>query len=370
MSTTSTMSAPIAHNQRAEFAERVRRAHYQEYWDADYRTDKPTTGVLPHVWPWEEMQSLMFESAKVIGIDEAERRGLILANPGLGGKPFMTNSLFGDIQILSPGESAPAHRHTTSASRFVLEGHGCFTTVAGEKCTMAPGDLVINPNWAWHDHGNDGPGEVTYLNVLDVPLVAGLGCTFYDHDYWKEGDTSKTVQTVRKSYDHSTDLYLTGGIKPRGGNEAKKPYSPQLLYRYDQVRPALDRLATGASDPHDGYILEYVNPETGGPVMPTMSFTLQMLTVGMKTLRHRHTSSTVYCVAEGSGCTVVDDTKLEWKKNDVFVVPTWAWHAHMNSSKTPAVLFAVTDAPAISKLSLYREEREDGRGNSTTILPS
>lgn len=366
---TATMSAPTSHNQRAEFAQRVRNAHYLEYWDADYRTDKPTTGVLPHVWGWEEMKGLMLESAKVIGINEAERRGLILANPGLGGKPYMTNTLFGDVQILSPGESAPAHRHTTSASRFMMEGTGCFTTVAGEKCTMAPGDLVINPSWLWHDHGNDGTSEVTYLNVLDVPLLAGLGCTFYDHEYWKEGDVSRTVQTVRKAYDATTDFYSTGGVKPRNLSRQKKPYSPQIVYRYDEVRPALDRLATGRADLYDGFILEYVNPETGGPVMPTMSFTLQMLTAGMTTLRHRHTSSTIYCVAEGAGCTVVDDKRLEWQKNDVFVVPTWAWHSHMQIGNNSAVLFAVTDAPAISSLSLYREEREDEKGRTTVIMP-
>ena len=363
-----TTSAPVAHDERAEFAERVRHANYLEYWDADYRTDKPTTGVLPHVWPWDEMKSLMLESAKVIGINEAERRGLILANPGLGGKPFMTNTLFGDVQILSPGECAPAHRHTTSASRFVLEGVGCFTTVAGEKCTMAPGDLVINPSWAWHDHGNEGSAEVTYLNVLDVPLVTGLGCTFYDHDYWKEGDASKTIQTVRKTYDHSTDIYSAGGIMPQVGDRTEKPYSPQLIYRYDHVRPALDRMTSSDFDLYDGYIIEYSNPETGGSVMPTMSFTLQMFTGGMKTRRHRHTSSTIYCVAEGNGCTVVDDKRLEWNKNDVFVVPTWAWHEHLNSSKEAAVLFAVTDAPAIKKLSLYREERQDERGEIETIM--
>ena len=369
MSTSMTPKAD-SHDERAEFSERVRRANYLEYWAADYRTDKPTTGVIPYVWPWDEMKSLMSESAKLIELNEAERRGLILANPGLGGKPFMTNTLFGDVQILSPGERAPAHRHTTSASRFVLEGEGCYTTVAGEKCTMSPGDLVTNPSWAWHDHGNEGNAEVTYLNILDVPLVSGLGCTFYDLEYWKEGDVDKKIQTVRKRNSQSTDVYSVGGVMPQIGDQNKKPYSPQLLYRYNVVRQALDRLTADDADRYDGYIVEYVNPESGGPVMPTMSFTLQMLTGGMKTQRHRHTSSTIYCVAEGSGQTIVDDTCLEWKKNDVFVVPTWAWHEHRNDSAEAAVLFGVTDSPTIKKLSLYREERQNERGEVETIVHS
>src|SRR5262245_24536281 len=362
------MSAPKAHNQRHEFSERIRAANFLEYWEADYRTTKPETGVLPYIWTWEQMKELMLQSEQVIGINEAERRGLILANPGLGGKPFMTNTLFGDVQILSPGESAPAHRHTTSASRFFFEGSGAFTTVEGEKCTMGPGDLVINPSWAWHDHGNDGDAEVTYLNILDVPLVAGLGCTFYDHEYWKEGDTSQTIQSIKKQNNRSFDLYSTGGIMPRMGGRAGRPYSPQLAYRYEEVRPALERLMGYEPNPYDGYIIEYVNPESGASVMPTMSFTMQMLAPGQHTLAHRHTSSTVYCAVEGEGFTDVDGVRLEWRKNDVFVVPTWAWHEHANKkSNEPAILFAVTDAPAIEKLSLYREEGRSASGETVMV---
>jgi gentisate 1,2-dioxygenase len=281
----------------------------------------------------------------------------------------MTNTIFGDVQILAPGESAPAHRHTTSASRFFFEGSGAYTTVEGEKCMMGPGDLVINPSWAWHDHGNEGASEVTYLNILDVPLVAALGCTFYDHEYWKEGDTSKTIQSITKHHNRSFDLYATGGILPKIGGRTGKPYSPQLLYRFEQVRSALERLQTYDPDPYDGYVIEYVNPETGSPVVPTMSFTMQLLAPGQHTLQHRHTSSTVYCAVEGEGCTQVEDTRLNWRKHDVFVVPTWAWHEHINTkSNQPAVLFAVTDAPTIEKLSLYREEGKTPDGDTVTVI--
>jgi gentisate 1,2-dioxygenase len=362
------MTVLTSHNQRADFAKRIRAANYMEYWEADYRTDKPHTGVIPTVWSWNEMKQLMLESARVIGINEAERRGLILINPGLGGKPFLTNTMFADVQILSPGEAAPAHRHTTSAARFFLEGEGGYTTVDGELCIMSPGDLVINPSWAWHDHGNKGTEEVTYLNVLDVPLVAGLGCTFYDHDYYKEGDTSETIQSIRKPHDRSLNLYATGGIMPKIVPSTGKPYSPQLVYKYDKVREALDKLKAHEPDPYDGYIIEYVNPETGGAVMPTMAFTMQLLKGAQKTAEHRHTSGTVYCVAEGEGYTQVDDVRLQWRKNDVFVVPSWAWHAHVNANPSKeAVLFAVTDAPTIQKLSLYREQAKQPNGDIKVV---
>lgn len=353
---------------RTAFAERVRRANYLEYWMADYRTNKPETGVVPCLWAWTEMKELMVESERLIGINEAERRGLILVNPGLGGKPYMTNTIFGDVQILAPGESAPAHRHTTSASRFFLEGTGGYTTVEGERCTMVPGDLVINPSWAWHDHGNEGTVDITYLNVLDVPLVANLGAVFYDHDYWKEGDTSKTIQSIKKPLNCSTDLYATGGLLPRIVKRTGKPYSPQLVYKYENVFAALERLQSYEPDPYDGHIIEYVNPETGGPVMPTMRFTMQLLRAGTRTLQHRHTSSTIYCVTDGAGYTDVEGKHLEWQKNDIFAVPAWAWHEHANeNANQPAVLFAVTDAPTLEKLGLYREQGKTEAGEVVRV---
>jgi gentisate 1,2-dioxygenase len=147
-----------------------------------------------------------------------------------------------------------------------------------------------------------------------------------------------------------------------------KPYSPQLVYKYDNVRAALDQMRSFDPDPYDGYLIEYVNPETGGPVMPTMSFTMQMLAPGFESSAHRHTSSTIYCVAEGEGHTQLDDMRLSWRKNDIFVVPAWAWHAHINSErKQPAMLFAVTDAPVIQKLALYREQGRTAAGDIKTI---
>src|SRR5579872_7393948 len=171
------------HNQRGDFTERARKAHLIEYWAADYRTLQPQTGVVPHIWRWNDVQTLLTEARNLVGVEEAERRALVLSNPGLNGVPHMTNTIFGDVQLLGPGESAPAHRHTTSASRVILAGSGSYTTVAGVKCTMRPGDLIINPAWQWHDFGNEGTDDALWLDVLDVPLVTVLGSVFYDYDY-------------------------------------------------------------------------------------------------------------------------------------------------------------------------------------------
>jgi gentisate 1,2-dioxygenase len=101
--------------------------------------------------------------------------------------------------------------------------------------------------------------------------------------------------------------------------------------------------------------------------MPTLSFSAQLLRPRELTRFHRHTASTVYCVVDGVGQTAADDTVFEWERNDVFVVPSWCWHSHANNSVSQdAVLYAVSDAAALHRLGLYREQ---GRTDSGEIIP-
>ena len=94
-------------------------------------------------------------ATELVGTEQAERRVLRLMNPGMDGKTATTQTLFGGVQTVLPGEIAPAHRHTQNALRFIIESKGGYTAVGGERFPMLPGDLVLTPSWEWHDHGND-----------------------------------------------------------------------------------------------------------------------------------------------------------------------------------------------------------------------
>src|SRR6201747_1779790 len=113
----------------------------------------------------------MLQAGNLITAKEAERRVLVLENPGLAGQYRITHSLFAGLQLIMPGEVAPAHRHTPSALRFIVEGEGAYTAVAGEKLPMKPGDFVVTPAWSWHDHGNHGTAPVVWLDGLDTPFA-------------------------------------------------------------------------------------------------------------------------------------------------------------------------------------------------------
>ena len=311
---------------------------------------EPRSKAIPHLWRWKELRPQALRAGELIGTQDAERRVLMLLNPGLSGRIATTNSLFSGLQIVMAGESARAHRHTPSALRFIVESGGGYTTVNGDRVPMHPGDLVLTPNWTWHDHGNDTDSPIIWLDGLDLPLVHLLESVFFEL-------YPEDVQPVTQPVDTSHARYGAGVLRPTWENLTAK-HSPLMRYPWGQTWDALRGLAPMEDgSPYDGVMLEYTNPYTGGPVMPTMSCNVQILRPGEATRAHRHTSSAIYHVVQGRGHSIVDGQRLDWEDKDVFCVPGWAYHEHANASDSePAVLFSFTDAPVLQSLGLLREQ--------------
>ena len=134
--------------------------------------------------------------------------------------------------------------------------------------------------------------------------------------------------------------------------------APPYRYPWEETNASLQALKESAGDPFDGVLLEYSNPHTGGPTLPTFSCRVQLLRPKEKTRSHRHTSTTVYYGFRGNGLTKVSANNFVWEKGDIFVVPSWQWHSHENPSSEDAILFSITDQPSTEALGLYREEGE------------
>ena len=306
--------------------------------------DAPVTRCVPAIWHFDEVKSLVMEAGNLITAEEAERRVLMLQNPGLG-EPRTTNTLFAGIQMIMPGEIAPAHRHTSSAIRFVLDGEGAYTAVEGEKAFMSPGDFVITANWAPHDHGNSSNQPMLWLDVLDAPTI-----NFFETSFGEDFPTP-TQPTSRQDGD-SLNFYGSG-VLPDGAPALKR--TPVINYTYARTRPIVERLLkAGDIDGRHGARVRYANPATGGPVLPTMGACLAMLPKGFRGAPYRATDGTIFACAEGSGRTTVDGTVLEWGRNDVFVVPPWKHYFHTASEQS--VLFSISDRPAQEALGIWREE--------------
>lgn len=363
-----TVEVGTAPDKRKMLHEEARALNLIEFWKqrADIELLKPRSIVQPYCWKWLDIEPRLRVAAQIVPIEECERRALVFCNPGLSGKPHITNTLFAAFSLYNPGERAPVHRHTPSASRFILEGSGGYTTVEGEKCTMHRGDLILTPAGTWHDHGNEGNEALIWMDVLDVPLIESLNATLFEFDYQAQASSLNSGHPIGTAYqriaereDHSQKLYGAGGVMPlfvqhrrgRNGN-----HSPMFVYRWEKTQQMLRALRDYDGDPHDGIIVEYIDPSTGGPVMPSMSFRSQLLRPRERTRTHRHMSSTVYCCLEGRGYTEIEGARFEWGRHDVFVLPSWTWHSHVNSSDEDTFLYSVTDEPTLRKLGLYREE--------------
>jgi gentisate 1,2-dioxygenase len=336
-----------------EFYRELEKHHLVALWTVNKNLlpKEPKSRCVPHLWRWKTMRPLVERGAELTGLSrQAERRVLGFINPGLPDRYGATHTLWAGFQYVLPGEVAPAHRHSPAAIRFVIEGRGAFTTVDGDKCVMERGDLVLTPPWTWHDHGNESNEPILWLDGLDLPMVAEMEGQFYE-------PFADETQPLGKPVGDSEHRYGIGQLRPTWERWAG-PFSPLLNYKWTRTEEALRRLASvvpGGGSPFDDVAMEYINPHTGGPIMPTLGCGVQLLRPGVRTKAHRHTGSAVYLAFEGRGSTVIESQRFDWQKGDLFVVPTWAWHEHA-SADGEAILFSVQDTPIMQALGLYREQ--------------
>jgi len=320
--------------------------------DRQERTADPKTKVTPHLWKWDDVYDSLVQARDQIGIERGrtERRTIRLVNPGMRDTEMTSHTMLLACQMIQPGEVAPAHRHSMAAIRFIVQGTGAYTVVNGEKLMMTEGDLILTPQWTWHDHGHEGDVPMVWLDGLDVPLIQSLQVISYEPYTKEKQDTHASVQAA-------SQFGMTRPVAP-----PDHPTPTPLHYRWEDTYRSLRSLAEQAANPYEGVALEYVNPLTGGSTLPTLSCWSQMLRPGERTHAHRHNSTSIYHAFRGSGTTVINGEALEWNKGDTFVVPLWSWHEHANrSAKEEAILFSMHDIPVLKAFGLYREE---GKGES------
>lgn len=336
--------------QRQAYYERIARSHMTPLWEVlgALVPPAPRPVAAPALWRYQELRGQVMEAGELISAQEAERRVLILENPALRGQSCITNSLYAGLQLILPGEVAPAHRHTQSALRLVLDGEGAYTAVDGERTTMRRGDFIITPAWTWHDHGNLGTQPVVWLDGLDIPTVRFLDAGFAE----KSEDASQTP--LRPEGDALARYGLN--MVPVDLQQKPADASRLFVYPFERTRQALAGIASGTPDAHLGFKLRYVNPATGASPMPTIGAFAQHLPAGFETQSYRCTDGTVYVCLEGEGEAQVGETSYRFGPNDVFVVPSWQpLRLHAGRSTT---LFSFSDRPMQQVLGLWREQRQ------------
>ena len=314
-------------------------------------TPEPSSGTQSTKWQFGEVRDYLMRAGDLISAHDAERRVLILENPGLPGTSGITTSLYAGLQLILPGEVAPCHRHTQCALRFVMDGEGAFTAVDGEKAVMRPFDLILTPNWQWHDHGNPSGKPMIWLDGLDIPTVRHFDASFAQ----KLGDDAHEETA---SPGDTLGRYGRNMRPMRGSTADRRPAQlPLFHYPHAEWSASLRELAAAEKpDAHLGHALEFLNPANGGSIMPTISAHVRLIPSGFETRARRSTDATVMVVVEGSGQAQVGGTDHILEQGDIFVVPSW--QELRLSARRDLTLFCYSDRVSQEKLGLYKEFKE------------
>lgn len=331
----------------AGLIEDLRRVGAQPLWDRYHRLNSraPAAADAPWHWPWSVMEPLIARATREVGMEDAERRVLLLSNPALPEFGASTTNLTSGLQTLLPGEVARAHRHTLQAIRFVMQGQGAETRVNSQRCAMHEGDLILTPAWTWHEHAHAGTERIVWFDGLDLPLGRMLDIEFFEI---AGADAVAVDPHVPPAISLREDAVA---LRPDGfeGGEGRNPYR----YAWERAHAGL----SAASPAADGSrLLRYVNGQNGGAALPSLDCYLMACARGRATRRYRSTANAVCVVVQGQGRSVVGDTTIAWKPHDVFSLPHWNWISHTASED--AIIFSMTDREVLAALGYLREEFE------------
>ena len=302
--------------------------------------DIPARNTQPTHWSYNKIRPLLLRAGELTPIEKAERRVLVMSNPGHGLDAMKVSpSMYVGMQLLLPGEWAPSHRHTPNAVRMIIEGDGAYTTVAGEKCPMNRGDLILTPSGLWHEHSHDGQNPVVWLDVLDLPLIY-----FMETSYHNVG----TRQTVNPTKGHG--IYANGGVLPAPVfTRHHNPY-PMLRYPWSQVRASL--IALSEAHPNEKSVqVEYINPETGDSAQNILGFYALMIQPGQTLDLPARSPASLFHAIEGKTKAEISGKTFELNEADTCCAPGYTpVHLHNQDTIRPAFIFIADESPLHRKM--------------------
>ena len=274
-----------------------------------------------------------------------------MANPGLAPNAYVSPTLWAAIQYLGPRETAPEHRHSQNAFRFVVEGEGVWTVVNGDPVRMSRGDLLLTPGWNFHGHHNDTDKPMAWIDGLDIPFSQQNDVGFF------EFGSERVTDYATPQFSRGERLWCHPGLRPLSGLEDTVS-TPIGAYRWEFTDRALteqllleDEGQPATVEPGHAAI-RYVNPTTGGDVMSTIRCEFHRLRAGTATRARREVGSTVFQVFEGNGSVTIAGKETVLNIGDMFVIPSWVeWSLQ---AETQFDLFRFSDAPIMERLNFNR----------------
>jgi gentisate 1,2-dioxygenase len=99
--------------------------------------------------------------------------------------------------------------------------------------------------------------------------------------------------------------------------------------------------------------LDYINPETGEDVLPTLGFTALRIAAETTVSPPLRSASAAFHVIEGRGQSRIGGETVDWGPKDTFTAPVFAAIDH--TATEDAYLIRVHDRPLQTKLGYYEE---------------
>lgn len=342
------LSAPVAMEPVAglppDQREAMRNAHLVPLWESPTAYKPNLKGPPAHLWRWKVIRPIMMKTATVASPAVVERRVLSLVDPQSKSPvdESTTRLINASLQMLLPHEKAKPHRHSMNALRFVLEGSGAATIVDGKRCPMTPGDLIITPQWCWHEHVAGAGTPTIWMDILDFDLHLFFG-TF---DF-QPGPAVNVPHRLSDAAFGSANVLPCVDTEPHG-------CSPVFRYPLAEASAALDAAPIAANGSR---CVRYVNPLNGQPAMMTLDCTLVQIDASRPTRAFRSAAGFVCVVVEGDGESRIGDQTIEWEPFDVFTMPQWNWISHRARTER-ARIFMVSNRAVYERLGILTEQCE------------
>ena len=279
---------------------------------------EPRKNFVPFRWRYADVKPILDAAGHLVDHAMADRRNLTMTNPVEGNLYATVRSMVAAYQLIKPGETADAHRHTPNALRIILEGKGTYTVVDGTRVEMRPGDVLLTPSWAWHSHSSNGHEDCYWVDVLDVPLVHLMEGMFFERHPDK--------------------------LEP----DVVDADSAPIAFRWEDTLAAL----AAAAPPAHG--MAEREAELGNPALRTVALHAQRLNAGFRSALYRTTANSIFTVIQGRGRSVVDGETIEWAMGDVIAIP--AWRAYRHEADVESFMVRASDEPVMRAIGMLREE--------------
>ena len=308
------------------------------------------------------IEPILHRAAELVTMDDCERRSLILVNPGLAPKRASVNTMYTAYRLNDAERDHAAAQALAECCSLRLNRAGNFTGVEGENMVFGPGDMVLTPNDAWHNHGTVGNEPALNLSVLDLPLVETLNAVALRPRLQGDGSTARKSRRKRRprafQADYSQRIYGEGGLMPRFASNKRGggTSSPMFVYRWEKMRELLDVTRTGTAIRMRESVVEYIDPTTGGPVFRRSLFSRRCCAPANEPCRVRETASLLFAPFAARAIRSSTASASTGTSSTRIAVPGGSWVEHVNgSSSEPVFLFVATDEPTLEEAVLYKQ---------------